>query len=361
MVARARLQFAAAGYLIIFAPPALLLVATVLQEAWLVTGTVFLVFPLARMIFGATPTDAIEWRPTIRKLLSALPYLYIGAFAISLATFWNHWSTMAPRDSDAAGWITSLWVTCTFGTCIAHDLLHRASPRARLAGHLLAGATGYPILGYEHLRHHRMPGNTAAAEWPRIDEPAWGFVDRRLSKLLAETLGSAGLVWRGAAGLPQVLGLRAATGSFVAMAVMAGSLGGTAGMLAWLATAALVALTIQLITYIQHWALGDDSQPDAQLQEWAWEDDCWFQNWITLGLSLHHAHHQTAGATYYQLAPHPAAPRLPSGYMLLLLPALVPALWRQIMIPALDYWRDHPAAAPSSRRRLTCIADLRRR
>ena len=88
----------------------------------------------------------------------------------------------------------------------------------------------------------------------------------------------------------------------------------------------------------------------------AWEDRCQFQVWLMLHLALHHAHHQTSSLPYYRLAPHPASPRLPAGYVLLLFASFIPAVWRWLMVPALENWkRDPMSQIEPNRWRLVCL------
>jgi hypothetical protein len=60
--------------------------------------------------------------------------------------------------------------------------------------------------------------------------------------------------------------------------------------------------------------------------------------------------------TSARLAPHPMSPRLPAGYVLLLVASFIPPLWRWLMIPALENWlRDPQAHVEPMRWRLVCL------
>ena len=74
-----------------------------------------------------------------------------------------------------------------------------------------------------------------------------------------------------------------------------------------------VAFGVQLITYIQHWGLGDDSIPDRIAYGRGWEEDCRFQAWVTLSISLHDQHHRDSRRPYYRLELSPDSPRLTCG------------------------------------------------
>lgn len=345
----------------IFIAPALLGLSALIAEPLLTLGVALLLFPLARIVFGVhRPAELPVWDERLAFVLERLPLAYAFALVGALGTVLMGWNTSAPSPAEALPWALSLWVTLVFATCVAHELVHRSSGRDRLMGHLLAGLTGYPVLGYEHLRHHRLAGNTAAAEWPRGDESVWRFAVRRLSRIAGETVGRRGLVWRGDARSPTVRGLRVALVGIATTWTLFGATAGWVGVAIFGLAAILVSFAVQVVTYIQHWGLGDDCMPSAHQHEWGWEDDCRFQSWVTLNLSLHQAHHDTPGRPYFSVGLAAASPRLPAGYVLLMFAALVPPLWQRVMEPARTYWMIHPAQPPSSGRRVTCAAVYRR-
>ena len=352
--------FRAAGYLTVLIAPVLLALSAWLDKPYLLFGTVLLLYPLARVIFGPVGASAsIDWDERIAWSLDRLPWVYVALLAGALAVLNARLSSTELTIAAGLGWTLSLWLTLVFATCVAHDLLHRPGRVDRTLGHLLAGLSGYPILGYEHSRHHRLPGNTAAAEWPRFDESVWRFATRRLRAILPETLGRRGLAMAGAPGSPIARNLRLAVattlGTWSAFAFGAG----WAGASVYASTIGLVGLSVQLVTYMQHWGLGNDNLDDARAREVAWDNDCRFQAWVTLSLSLHQAHHRNGTRVYYRVGLAPDSPRLPTGYVLLMFAAIVPPLWRRIMTPALSYWKAHPSAPLSAGRRVACIAIYR--
>lgn len=351
----------AAGYGAMFILPALLAFSAVQDVPLLAFAVAILLFPLARSVFGVChPGGSPHWDAWLTFILDRLPLVYLVALSAALGALLIRLRAAPPSPSEIIAWALSLWTTLVFGTCVAHVLVHRPSRWDRLMGHILAGFTGYPILGYEHLRHHRLIGNTSAAEWPRRNESVWRFAIRRLSRIGRETLGAEGLAWRGNAASPTVRGQRVALVAALVSVILFGVAAGSAGIAVFVLAALLVAFTMQLITYLQHWGLGDDSFPDARDHEWGWEDDCRFQAWITLGLSLHQAHHDAPGQPYFRLGLSTGAPRLPAGYVILMFASFVPPLWRQVMEPARTYWLNHPMTPLSSGRSVACISIYRR-
>ena len=347
----------AAGYLATMIAPALLALAAWRDEPFLVVGVVMLVFPLARVAFGVVDASGPpDWDSRVAATLDRLPLVYVAVLAGAVAMLMMRLSRSELSSTAAVGWTLSLWLTMLFATCVSHELLHRPGRTDRTVGHLLAGLAGYPMLGYEHSRHHRLPGNTGAGEWPRVDDTVWRFAVRRLSAIISETMGARGLAIAGRPGSPVVRGLRIAMATTgVALAVF-GATAGWPGTTIYAAMIGLVSIGVQLVTYMQHWGLGDDSILDARLRSGSWDSDCQFQAWVTMGLSLHQVHHRDGSQAYYRNGLAADSPRLPVGYVLLMFAAVVPPVWKRVMLPALAYWRAQPSAPLSAGRRIACIA-----
>jgi alkane 1-monooxygenase len=112
---------------------------------------------------------------------------------------------------------------------------------------------------------------------------------------------------------------------------------------------------VQLITYIQHWGLGSDSLGQGVSFGRGWDEDCRFQAWATLNISLHDEHHRHPRLPYYRVSLSAEAPRLPAGYVVLMFVSLVPPLWFKLLTPFLEQWRTQPDAAVSAGHRITCF------
>jgi len=347
----------AAGYLSIFLMPTLFVIGAITERPWLAFGAVILAFPLARVAFGALPAAGVpEWPEPVATFLDRLPLAYLPALPVCVLAGLS--MSGAPLSGDGmalAGLALSLWMTLLFGTCVAHELIHRRDKRQAMLGHVLAGICGYPALGMEHLAHHARPGDTRRAEYPLKAESVWQFAWRRMRRIGVEFFGPGAPTWDPHARMPNLLRLRAAMlvtaltwASFAAIA-------GWSGAFLFLAMMVGVAFGVQLITYIQHWGLGDDSIPDRIAYGRGWEEDCRFQAWVTLSISLHDQHHRDSRRPYYRLELSPDSPRLPAGYVLLMFASLVPWVWRQLMEPAYVRWLTAPESPLSAGRRLTCF------
>ncbi len=345
----------AVGYLAIYLMPGLLLAGAYAGRPWLAFGVVVLVFSLLRLVFGAMPPRAPEWHESVATFLDRLPLGYPVVFP--LAVLGSLWSMVAsaPTFADWLGYGLSLWMTALFGTCVVHELIHRRDPVQAMTGYVLAGMCGHPLLGAEHLAHHARPGDAVRAEVPRRHESVWGFALRRLAGIAREFVGPGAALWARGQIPATIVRVRWAFATMCVMVIAFGAIAGWPGTLLFGLVAIGVLFGVQIITYIQHWALGDDSLGDAVGYGRGWDDDCQFQAWITLNISLHDEHHREPRLPYYRLQLASDSPRLPAGYVMLMFLALVPSIWRRAMEPALMRWFEQPAEPMSAGRRLTCF------
>jgi len=347
----------ASGYLSIFLMPALLLAGAFAQRPWLAFGMVVLVFPLARLLFGAVSASGPpEWRESVATALDRLPFFYVPAL-VACVLIGLH-AALDRLGADTASWLglgLSLWMTLLFATCVAHELIHRRDKRHAMFGHLLAGICGYPVLGLEHLAHHGRPGDTGRAEVPAKAESMWRFAIRRMRLVGGEFLGPHALVWHRRAVLPGVLRMRAAIIATASTATAFALIAGWRGACLYVGMVVGVSFGIQLITYLQHWGLGDVDIGNRVAYGRGWEEDCQFQAWVTLSISLHDRHHQDSRLPFYRLALSPDSPRLPAGYVLLMFVSMFPQVWRRVMQPAHSHWMEHPREPLTAGHRLTCF------
>lgn len=347
----------ASGYLAIFLMPALFLVGCSTGRTWLAFGTVVIVFPLARILFDSVPPNAaLHWDERVATTLDRLPLIYVPVLiGCVVAGLWQVASALGSNAPLTTGVALSLWMTLLFGTCVAHELIHRRDKRQSTLGYVLAGFCGHPLLAMEHLAHHARPGETDRAECPLITESLWQFAGRRLRRIGVEFCNSSSPLWNARVRMPSVVRTRFSIGATLLTWVLFAAVAGLPGAALYLGMMIGVVFGVQLITYLQHWGLGDDSIPDRVAFGRGWEEDCRFQAWITLNISLHDAHHRDSSRPYYLLSLAPDSPRLPAGYVLLMFASLVPAIWRSTMTPALRHWLANPLSPSSSGRRLTCF------
>jgi alkane 1-monooxygenase len=339
------------GYLLMLAPPLLLVGGMLAGMPYLLFVVLFGVAPLMRALLGNIPEEPAEWGERVTTLLDRLPVFaaIVGPVAL-LATLVQ--LRIEPMSGPAhwVGFALSLWAFMLCAIPVAHELIHRRGLQRTLGG-VLAGITGYPILEGEHIRHHSMSGIVEVPEWPRRDESVWSFVGRRMPHAIASAVRYQAMLRasRGYSLIGPLIATLLTLGAFVWAA-------GASGAVVYLCVAAGVHFGVHAINYLQHWALGSDSVDGAEEARFGWECRCLLQGWVMLNIALHHAHHQNSATPYYRLVPHKGSPRLPGSYIPMLFVSLVPALWRRMMEPALATWqRDPELQREPIGRRIICL------
>lgn len=344
----------AAGYLIVLLPPILLFLGVAYDFPLLAFVALIVVVPFLRAIFGDVTKAPPVWSEAAATALHTLPNVTAMVYVASLiGVLWRMHASQAGL-AFYAGLGLSLWAVFIFGSCVAHELVHRRDRASKRLGQVLSGLIGYPLLEHEHRAHHAGGGSSAAPEWPRIDESVWAFTARRWGH-------SARSAWEGNVEFAQRTGRRYFGGLHVAVPATVATAcgfvwaGGASGAVTYALVAIVVAWSMHAVTYVQHWGLGDDSVGNAAVRDLGWEDHCRLQAWLTLGISFHQAHHHSNGVPFYRLAPEEGAPRQPGGYVVLLVASLLPPLWRALMLPVLERWKAAPTQQRAAGRRLICI------
>lgn len=350
-----------AGYFVVLLPPVVLVESMQAGYPWATFSLFIVASPITRFIFGTYGSRALRVSERATSILFALPSLYLCVLALCLPiAAVQLGNAKVAGGFGIAGFALSLWTVMMFGTFPAHEMLHRRSKAAALAGSVVAGICGYPILGLEHTGHHARPGDSHHPEWARVSESVWHFAGRRM---IASVIGAvngdhamrASGVWPAFA-RPLPVGVLA-TGITASMFFIAS---GFQGLIVYTCAAVSVFFSMQVMTYVQHWGLGEDSMHDASTRELAWEDDCLMQAWITMNNSFHMAHHRAAEVPYFFVQPSPNAPRQPGCYVVMLHACLVPAVWRRLMLPVLDAFANGRSSVCDPGRRVLCITPSRR-
>lgn len=342
----------AAGYLIGLMPPLLLVLGHLAGIPWLAFAVLVAGSPFLRLVFGdAGPTRLLLDERTA-TCLHYLPHLIALAY---IASFIAAVFLVPSQDLNAMTLLwygLSQWSVSVYCSCVAHELLHRRNPGARLLGRVLSGLIFYPPLEHEHRMHHLREGDVVQAEWPAREETVWTFSARRAWCALRSA-------WQSDRAAAAVSGRRWSSGLPLSCAVAAGYLGllltetgSAAVLLAYLLASLVLIWSLHAMTYIQHWGLGSAAM---QGRVASWEDTCRAQAWLTLNLSFHHSHHLRPGLPYYRVSPTLGAPHPPAGYVVLFFCALSPRAWFALMSPVLDAWLADPGNQVSVGRRLVCF------
>jgi alkane 1-monooxygenase len=337
---------AATGFLTILMPPGLLAWGATTGHDWAAFAAVFVLAPLLRPFLAEASEEPTEWSELAATALEDLPAVYVLVLGCALAVALARLRRGQLSPTELIGLVASLFAVFVLASCVAHELLHRRSASMRALGCVLTGVIGYPLLETDHRSHHLLANRMVLVEAPYPDENVWAFSVRRLKAIFR----------RFAQAQQAAVGRRRAR-LFLAVAAMAttatvfGLVAGLSALMLYLCVAVLTTWSLQAITYLQHWGLGT-AGPSAT--DFGWEDRCRLQQWLTLGISFHEAHHSAAQLPFYRLVVHRGSPRMPASYAVLFAACLCPPLHRAIMKRALERWQQQSEEDSAPRRRVFC-------
>lgn len=299
------------------------------------------------LIIGDRPSAAVPraWPGPRRAFHSAFLYLYALAQFALIA--WGLLVAAGKPDLSGALWmgVAIGFISGGFGITIAHELGHRASRFDRALSQAMLLSVCYAHFYIEHNRGHHArvatPGDPASA---RLGESFYRFFPRTV-------FGSFAHAWR-----LEALRLSTRGGSAwglanrmfhymlaqLALCAVAMYWGGVNGLAFFLFQSFVAFTLLELVNYVEHYGLTRVRNADGRYEPVAphhsWNSDTWFGNAILVNLQRHSDHHADSSRPYETLRSIEAAPQLPTGYAGMILLALVPPLWFQVMDPRVARW-----------------------
>lgn len=240
---------------------------------------------------------------------------------------------------ETVGLTVSVALASGTATAAAHELLHHGKLERGLAQMLMTLLT-YPHFGLEHVQGHHVragiPGDPGTA---RRGEGLYRFVLRAVVDGTTNTyrreLAERRRCGRSALGprnrlVPYAL-------LTAALYAVLGVFWGWAGLLFLFAQAAISIFLIESINYLEHYGLQRRETALGRHEpfglEHAWDSSYRLSNWVLFNLGRHSDHHLHGGRRYPVLRHADDGLHHPTGYVGMLLLALVPPLWRRIMDP----------------------------
>ena len=230
--------------------------------------------------------------------------------------------------------------TGAIGMTFAHELIHRRQGYERAFGNILLASVTYPHFAIEHVKgHHRHVGTPRDPATARLGESVYQFIPRSiLGGLISAWHIEQRRLWERETPTwsPQNVMLRYAAVEVAIYASIAIAFGSVA--LAMFAGQSLVAVAIlEVINYVEHYGLLRRKSKTYEYErikpEHSWDSPNRISNWLLINLPRHSDHHMSAAKRYQSLELLPHAPRLPGGYGMMFLLALLPPLWFRVMNP----------------------------
>ena len=237
----------------------------------------------------------------------------------------------------------------TVGIVYAHELMHQSPAIERWCGDILMASVLYSHFRTEHLLvHHRYVGTPKDAVTARFGEGFYRFLLRVLatsprSAFHAEKalLARKGLPW---------YHRRNPFWRYLALQAMfllaAYAVGGLWGVFLFGTQAFWAIFQLELVNYVEHYGLTRKHLGQGKYEHvkphHSWNADQRASNWLLINLQRHSDHHFKPNRRFPLLQTYAAqvAPKLPFGYPVMTMVAVVPWLWRKIMNPQVLAWRQ---------------------
>ncbi|EBA12889.1 alkane 1-monooxygenase [Roseobacter sp. CCS2] len=227
----------------------------------------------------------------------------------------------------------------------AHELIHRQSRALHRLGMwsyitLLFGhhTSAHVLVHHQHVATRADPNTSRKGEsLYRYMVRAWvgsfqqGYVAERDRLVRIERSA-----WRN----PYVVYV----GGAVLCLSVATLLGGWQALLAYVGLCGYAQSQLLMSDYVQHYGLlratHANGKPEPVAAKHSWNSPHWFSSALMLNATRHSDHHAHPGRHYPALTLPKDAPMLPRPLPLMASIALIPPLWRRIMDPKVDRWRN---------------------
>jgi len=347
------------GFYAAFIIPALVLTGFYLGGAWnyLALLFAFVILPIFDQLIGTDPSNVPA--NEVERVAEAYYYRFViylwtylqlamivwGAYAVSTNKLGNVW--------DWIGFIVSFaLITGGIGITVAHELGHKKSLTERLYAKLLLMTVCYMHFIIEHNRGHHVavatPDDPATA---RRDQNFFSFWIRSVFhgyihawKLEAERLRKKGLsafsvknemLWYTI--VPILFGLL--------LAFVFSKNGEYWQVPLFFFSQSVFAFTLlELVNYVEHYGILRKEVAPGKYEKvnplHSWNSSHLLSNFFLFQLQRHSDHHVYAHKRYQVLDHHEESPQLPFGYSTMIILALIPPLWYNIMNRRLQEWTN---------------------
>ncbi len=227
------------------------------------------------------------------------------------------------------------------GVNVAHELMHRVHSKADVTvSRWLLAFTCDTTFAIEHVfGHHRHVATGKDPATARRGETFFAFLIR---STFGQIKGAFGIEARRLANRGESIWSwhnRAARGQLMTLTLLAGFVyaAGVTGALAFFVIALAGKTHLEAVNYIEHYGLVRLPGNKVEARH-SW--DCYrkVSSFLLYNLTRHADHHLDAQKPYWSLKARDDAPKMPYGYMTMMLIALMPPLWRKIMHPHVQGW-----------------------
>ncbi len=231
----------------------------------------------------------------------------------------------------------------------AHELIHRTDKTLFNLGKwvYISLLFGHHTSAHNKV-HHRFVASEDDPNSAREGESFYAFAPRAWigSFLAGYEMEKADIARAKAAGKRRLNPYLTYVAGAVAMVILAGLIGGAAGVLVYLTLCAHAQLQLLLSDYVQHYGLMRARRADGSYEPVAdhhsWNAPHWFSSHLMMNAPRHSDHHAHPARPYpaLRLPDATRAPMLPYSLPVMATLALFPTLWERVMGRSLRKWNQ---------------------
>lgn len=240
-------------------------------------------------------------------------------------------------------------ISGTVGINYSHELMHQKSKLERWMADILLASVLYSHFRSEHLLvHHRYVATPKDPVTARYNEHFWRFFPRVLRECYVSAFKAEKAMlerkkkpWTDLSN--PFFRYWALQGGFL---ILSAAIGGWWGVFLFLVQAFWAVFQLELVNYVEHYGLTrkhlGDGKYEHVLPRHSWNAAHKASNWLLINLQRHSDHHYKPDRRFPLLQTYDddEAPQLPYGYPLMTMAALSPRIWRKIMNPRVQAWRE---------------------
>lgn len=301
----------------------------------------FILIPLVDAIVrdSSNPTKETEKKLVKINYYKYITFAYVPAQIIMLAysvyivctqqLLWNEWLGFSMSLGLIAGGA---------GINLAHEMMHKNSRTQQFLSKTLLVCVCYGHFYIEHVKGHHVrvatPEDPATAQ---LGQSFYQFIPKTLfgSFKSALHLEKRRLAQKGYSFWSRHNHFWWIVAFPCTIGIVCFYLGGVSVLGFFLLQSFIAIMTLEVVNYIEHYGLERRKLQNGQYEKvnpyHSWNANHWLSNSILLHLQRHSDHH-TYGARPYQILRHrEESPQLPSGYLGMMVLALIPPLWKMVM------------------------------
>ena len=323
--------------------PALLIGAgAVMGGIWIVLAVIYMtafISILDRVIAHVSPDSEFPSGTGLNVILALAHLTLMPIVVLALAG-----DTLTTLEKAGLFFATGLFMG-QVGNANAHELIHRSGRLLHRLGmwvyiSMLFGhhTSAHVLVHHTHVATHADPNTSRRGEsFYRYAPRAWWGSFIKGYRAEAARLAKVGRpAWRN----PYVIYI----GGAILFIGVAASLGGAKAVILYICLAGHAQMQLLMSDYVQHYGLtrmiNANGKPQPVGPEHSWNSPHWLSSALMLNATRHSDHHAHPARAYPALTIPPDAPMLPKPLPLMASIALIPPLWRRIMDPLSDRWRN---------------------